>query len=73
MTKHINYKISLNKAIEYLKLVQLDIFGPIQIPNFNKKLYFIIFLNKYIKYLFFKCLKQKSNIFKAFYEFLLKE
>ena len=44
-----------------LKLVQSNLFESIQMFNFDKKRYFIIFLNETYKWLKVKLLNQKSN------------
>ena len=47
----INYNLSFDKATDYLYLVNLDLFGPVQTPSIGGSKYFITFLDKYSKFL----------------------
>ena len=61
-TKHINHDFKHEKRdLQYLKLVRSNLFESIQMLNFDKKRYFIIFLNETYKWLKVKLLNQKSN------------
>ena len=62
VTKHINHDFKHKKRdLQYLKLVRSNLFESIQMLNFDKKRYFIIFLNETYKWLKVKLLNQKSN------------
>ena len=47
--RHINYNISSNKCIKYLKLIQFDLFESTQVTSYSNKRYFITFLDKFSK------------------------
>ena len=50
VTKHVNHDFKHEKRdLQYLKLVRSDLFGSVQMLNFDKKRYFIIFLDEAYK------------------------
>ena len=71
--RHPNHKSSGEKPLNYLDLVQSDLFGPTQVNSFSNKRYFITFLDKATKWLVAKPLNAKSDTCNVFKEWIKRE
>ena len=73
-TKHINHDFKHEKRdLQYLKLVRSNLFESIQVLSFDKKRYFITFLNETYKWLKVELLNQKSNAKMTFCKYYKQE
>ena len=73
-TKHINHDFKHEKRdFQYLELVRSDLFEPVQVLSFDKKRYFITFLDEAYKWLEVELLSQKSNAKMAFCKYYKQE
>ena len=70
LTNHINHKTNNStKPTRYLQKVASDICGPIIPATYNKKRYFITFLDKYTRYLEIALLTTKNEAYTCFCEY----
>ena len=72
-TVHVNHSISDTKRIQYLQLVQSDLFDSVQVASFSDKKYFITFLDSYTKWLEVDVLVHKNDACKAFEQYSNRE
>ena len=73
-TKHINHDFKHEKRdLQYLELVRSDLFESVQVLNFNKKRYFITFLDEAYKWLKVELLNQKSDAKMTFCKYYKQE
>ena len=53
---------------EQLKLVHSNVCGPMPTPSLSRGLYFLSFINDYIRYMWIYILKRKDRVFEKFSE-----
>ena len=66
----LSFPTSSWRAKEPLKLIHVDLWGPIRTPSLGDKRYFLLFINDYSRMVWVYFLEQKSYAFLKFLEFL---
>jgi hypothetical protein len=54
---------------EILQLVHSDVFGPVSVPSLRKSVYYVSFIDDFLKNTWIYFLKNKSKVFDRFKEF----
>ena len=64
--RFIFHKVGKEKKSEKLKLVHLDVWGPVQVSSLGGSCYYVIFIDDSTRKTWVYFLKQKSDVFETF-------